>query len=224
METTLQIDTKLTKALLTCGSIAGPIYILIGLLQIFIREGFDPTRHDLSLMSIGDLGWIQITNFIVTGVLTILCAVGMRRVLRGERAGTWGPLFLGLYGLGLIGAGIFIADPMNGFPVGTVATTVISSHGLMHLVSGSIGFFGLIAACFVFARRFNFLKQRGWANYSIATGIIFSMAFVGIATGSQQGGAILVFVTLAFTVAVILGWAWISMIAKQLKKKLYESI
>jgi hypothetical membrane protein len=220
MEETMQNAEKLTKGLLTCGVIAGPIYILVGLIQIFIRPGFDPTRNDLSLMSIGPLGWIQIANFIVTGLLVILCAVGIRRVLRGEKAGTWGPLMIGLYGLGLIGAGIFIADPMNGFPPGTVTTATISSHALMHLASGNLGFAGLIAACFVFARRFRFLGQRGWANYSMATGLIFFMAFVGIATGSRQNGATLVFVTLAFTVAVILGWTWISIVAGQLKKRL----
>jgi hypothetical protein len=33
---------------------------------------------------------------------------------------------------------------------------------------------------------------------------------VGIATGSSQGGAVLTAVVLAFGVAVVLGWAWIS--------------
>jgi hypothetical membrane protein len=63
--------TKLTRALLACGIVAGPLYIVLGLIQILIRPGYDITRHDLSLMSNGDLGWIQIANFLVTGLLTI---------------------------------------------------------------------------------------------------------------------------------------------------------
>jgi hypothetical protein len=51
-------DTQRTRHLLACGVLAGPIYILVGLLQILTREGFDMTRHPLSLMSTGDLGWI----------------------------------------------------------------------------------------------------------------------------------------------------------------------
>ena len=208
-----------TRLLLQCGAIAGPLYIVLGIIQILIRPGFDPTRHDLSLMSNGDLGWIQITNFIVTGLLTIAGAVGMRRALQSGRGRIWGPLLIGLYGLGLIGAGIFVADPINGFPPGTsTGTPVITSNGILHLVTGALGFLGLIAACFVFARRFRSLNESGWVNFSIATGVIFFAAFFGIAMGSQQGGAILTFVTLAFTVAVILGWSWISLLSIKLMK------
>lgn len=108
------MTTKLTRVLLYCGVVAGPLYIIVGIIEILIRPGFDPTRHDLSLMSNGDLGWIPIGLFIITGLLTIAGAVGMRRIMRGSRGGTWGPLLVGLYGLGLIGAGFFIADPAKG--------------------------------------------------------------------------------------------------------------
>lgn len=209
--------TKLTRVLLVCGVLAGPLYIVVGLIQMLIRPGFDPTSHDLSLMSNGDLGWIQIANFLLTGLLTIAGAVGMRRVLHGGRGGTWVPILIGVYGLGLIGAGIFVADPAFGFPPGTHADAhAISGHGLMHFVSGGIGFLALIAACFVFARRFVTLKQKGWAIYSMLTGILFFAAFFGIASGSQQGGTVLVFVTLAFTAAVVIAWAWISVMAARL--------
>lgn len=172
-------------------------------------------------MSNGDLGWIQIANFVITGALTIAGAIGIRRALRGSLGGTWGPLLIGLYGLGLIGAGIFVADPMNGFPPGTPAgPSAISWHGILHLVSGAIGFLGLIAACFVFARRFAALGQSGWAAYSVATGVIFFTAFFGIATGSQQGGTTLVVVTVAFTIAVVLAWAWLTALTSRLMAEL----
>ena len=72
-------------------------------------------------MSNGSLGWIQVGSFIVSGLLVIAGAVGMRQRLHPGRAGTWGPILLALYGLGLIGAGIFVADPMDGFPPGSPA-------------------------------------------------------------------------------------------------------
>ncbi len=210
---------QLTNALLTGGVLAGPIYIIVGILQILIRPGFDLTRHELSLMSNGDLGWIQISNFILTGLLVIAGAIGIRRLLHGKKAGTWGALLVGLYGLGLIAAGIFVADPMNGFPLGTPATAnTISWHGLLHFVTAAIGFVGLIAACFVFARRFGSLQQRGWAIYSALTGILFFAAFFGIASsGSKQA-----WINIAFTVAVILGWAWVSAICARLKSELHH--
>jgi Protein of unknown function (DUF998) len=206
-----------TRRLLTAGLVAGPLYLLVGSAEALTRPGFDPTRDDWSLLSSGDLGWIHIALFISTGLLTIAGAAGMRRALAGGRGSTWGPRLVGLYGLGLIGAGIFIADPARGFPPGTPADAqAISWHGLLHLVSGGVGFAGLIAACMVFARRFAGLGQRTWAAYSVATGVLFFAAFVGIASGSQSGGPVLVGVTLAFTAAVVLGWAWISALAAKL--------
>src|SRR5712692_11746554 len=108
--------TKLTRALLACGVVAGPFYIVVGVLQLFIRPGFDITRHMLSLLANGDLGWIQITNFEVSGLLTIVGAIGIRQLLRGGSGGMWGPWLLALYGLGLMAAGIFGAGPALGFP------------------------------------------------------------------------------------------------------------
>jgi hypothetical protein len=154
---------------------------------------------------------------ILTGLLTIAGAVGMRRVLYASRGGTWGPVLLIVYGLGLIGAGFFIADPAHGFPPGTPAdANAVSWHGLLHFVCGGIGFLGLIAACFVFARRFAAQRQRGWVVYSVTTGVLFFAAFVGIAVGSSAVGVITMVVILAFDVAVVIGWAWISVMSIKL--------
>ena len=210
-------DAKLTRVLLLCGVVAGPIYVIVGVIEMLTRPGFDPTRHDLSLMSNGDWGWIHVSLLILTGLLTIAGAVGMRRVLRGGRGGTWGPILLGIYGLGLIGAGFFTADPALGFPPGTPANAhAVSWHGLLHFICGGIGFLGLIAACFVFARRFAARRQRGWAAYCVATGVIYLAAFAGIAVGSNSVGVITTIVILAFSVAVVLGWAWVSAMAVKL--------
>jgi hypothetical membrane protein len=76
---------SLTKALLACGLIAGPLFIVAVIAQALIRAGFDITGHALSLLSVADLGWIQITNFEVSGVLFVAFAVGMWRALHPSR-------------------------------------------------------------------------------------------------------------------------------------------
>ncbi|MEK7152615.1 MAG: DUF998 domain-containing protein, partial [Patescibacteria group bacterium] len=190
-------------------------------IEALTRSGFDPTRHDLSLLANGSWGWVHSTLLVTTGLLAFAAAVGMRRVLRGNKGGKWGPLLLGLYGLGLVGAGFFAADPALGFPPGTPADARdVSAQGLMHLVSGSIGFLGLIAACFVFARRFASSGERRWALYSKLTGIFYFAAFFGIAMGSNGSGALLTTVIFGFIIAVILGWAWISAVSARLKREL----
>ena len=205
-------DTRLTKALLTCGMSAGPFYIIVGLIQMAIRPGFDITRHSLSLLANGDLGWIQILSFLVTGILLIAGAVGVRRELQSGPGSRWAPRMLGLYGLGLMCAGIFSADPALGFPPGTpLENNPISWHGMLHFIVGTIGFIGFIAACFIFARRFKSLQKLGWAWYSLITGILFLAAFVGIASGSK--GPVSTF----FAIAVVLGFTWISALLFRLK-------
>jgi len=206
------ISMKMTKVLLACGVIAGPLYLIAGLAQAFTRPGFDITRHDLSLLSNGDLGWIQVANLIITGLLVIASAVGMRRALHDGRGKTWGPLLVGVYGLGLIGAGIFKADPAMGFPVGTPADAMtISAHGLLHFITGGVGFLALIAACFVFARRFATLHQRGWAAYSVITGMVFFAGFFGIASGSGNSWTVL-----GLWIGVVFAWTWISVMTRRL--------
>jgi hypothetical protein len=74
-----------------------------------------------------------------------------------------------------------------------------------------LGFFGLIAACFVLARRFAILHERGWAAFSVATGVIFFAAFFGIASGSKKA-----WIIIAFTLAVVLAWSWISAVSARL--------
>ena len=208
-------DAKRARILLNCGIAAGPLYILLGLLQMAIRPGFDITRHSLSLLANGDLGWIQILNFLVTGILLIAGAIGMKRALKSGPGSRWARRMLGLYGLGLIGASIFSADPALGFPPGTpLENNPISWHGMLHLIVGTIGFIGFIATCFMLARRFNSLQRPGWAWYSLITGILFLVSFVGIASGSKGP------VSLFFAIAVVLGFAWISALLSSLKAEI----
>ena len=70
-----------TARLLACGIVAGPLFLAVWLVQALTRDGYDPTYHPLSLLSLGDLGWIQIANFVVTGGLYLACAIGMRQAL-----------------------------------------------------------------------------------------------------------------------------------------------
>src|SRR5258707_8809047 len=103
--------TKLTRAVLACGVVAGPLWIVVVLIQMLIRPGFDLRYDEASLLSNGDLGWIQITNFVVTDLLVIACAVGMRRDLPGGRGGISGSVSFCVYAVCSLGAGCLFACP-----------------------------------------------------------------------------------------------------------------
>lgn len=200
------------RALLVCGLIAGPFYVAIGLIQALTRPGFNLLRHDLSLLANGEFGWIQMANLALTGLLVAAFALGLRRTLPAGRGRTWAPILLGVYGAGLVGAGFFVADPAFGFPPGTPADAhSMSWHGFLHFVCGGVGFLALIAACFVIASRFAAEGLRTWAVYSRVTGLIFLLAFVGIAVGSGQSWSVL-----GFWAGMLIAWAWISVLAWRL--------
>lgn len=198
-----------TQRLLRCGMVAGPLYVAVSLAQALTREGFDLSRHPWSLLANGDLGWIQITNFVVSGLLVVAFALGLRIVLGGGRGGTWGPWLIGLYGLSLVAAGLFRADPAMGFPVGSPAVpTSISTHGIVHFAAGGVGFTGLAIACFIVATRYAAEGRPGWAWFGRATGGLFLLGFMAIASGGGSAMA-----TLAFTGAMLLVWTWIACVA-----------
>jgi hypothetical membrane protein len=202
----MQTETKATgstPALLACGAVAGPLYVAIALLQVLTRDGFDLSRHPLSLLSLGELGWIQIANFVVSGLLTIAFALGSRRVLHPGQAAKWGPRLLGLYGIGLVAGGVFVADPGAGFPPGAPegAPDQLSWHGALHAVAPLLAFLSLIAACVVLARRFASAGERGWVRYSIATAVacVVLIAWPDLDSLSWR-----------LALAVTVGWAWVS--------------
>lgn len=205
--------TRVTRSLLGYGVLAGPLYVVIVLAQALFRPGFDLTRDDASLLSNGALGWIQIANFIVTGAMVIACAIGVQRALKVGPAATWAARLLALYGLGLVGAGLFVADPMNGFPPGAPAGRPASMtlHGTLHIAAAAIAFLCLIAACFVLARRFAGLGQRRWAAASRVTGALFLVGFGGVASGSSSP-----VVVIGFWVALLVVWGWLAALSLHL--------
>ncbi|MEV0591747.1 DUF998 domain-containing protein [Nonomuraea cavernae] len=162
-----------TTLLLSCGTVAGLLFPVVSFAQAFTRAGFDLPRHALSSLTLGDLGWLQIANFVVTGLLAILFAVGLRRTLRPGRAGTFGPALVGVYGVGMIGGGIFAPDPALGWPVGAPEGVPehLSVNSALHVVFAAAAFLSLIVAGLVFARRFAGQGRRGWATYCAAVGI-----------------------------------------------------
>jgi Protein of unknown function (DUF998) len=162
-----------TRRLLACGVVAGPLFLAVALIQALVRDGFDLRRHPISLLSLGGLGWIQIANFVVTGVLCVACAVGMRRVLRPGRGATWGPLLIGVLGAGLVVAGVFVTDAGAGFPPGAPAGAPeqLSWHGILHQVGFIMAVLSWTAACFVFMRRSAAARQWGWAGACAASAV-----------------------------------------------------
>jgi hypothetical protein len=191
------------RVLLAGGALAGPIFAVSALIQGASRDGFDFRRHPVSMLSTGDLGWIQIATFLATGALCAGAAVALRR--SATTGSTWLPRLLGLWGLGLMAAGIFSADPADGFPAGTPrGPGQISWHGGLHFLAAAVAFGALILATVVAGRRAARQGARMWAVTSIATGVCFALSWGALI--ARPGPATMV----AFGLGVAAGWAWVT--------------
>jgi Protein of unknown function (DUF998) len=196
------------RTALIAGAIAGPLYVGIGVLEAVLRDGFDIRIHSLSLLANGAGGWIHSTMMGVSGLLTVIGALGISAVQ--QRAGQRSLAMIAglvIFGCGIATAGLLRADPAEGFPIGTPSgpPLVITASGVGHLVAGSIGFLGLIVATLACAGRSARAGDRIWAVCSAVTGVYYLVAFAGIASGA--GNPV---INIAFTVAVALGWGWLT--------------
>lgn len=203
------------RLLLLAGTVAGPLFAVVAMAQAALRDGFDPAKHAVSQLSLGFGGWVQTVNFLVTGALMIACAVGLRRALRGGRAGRWAPILAAVQGAGFIAAAIFRADPGNGFPPGTPEDPdpAFSTAGMIHLACAGIAFIALIAACFVLASRFSALGERRWAIAGRTSGVLLALGFAAANTGASGG-------PLAMFVGAVIAWVWVGVTAAKLTQQM----
>lgn len=184
-------DSQATSKLLMAGYIAGPFFIVISLVQAFTRDGFNWIKHPASLLSLGDLGFIQIANFVITGLLFIACGVGLKRIVTNGVGRKWISRLFVVVGIGFILGGVFVADPAFGFPPGTPEgmPKQTSWHSIIHGFAPVIGSFAISAALIIFARR---LSQQGRRGASVVTVLVVIVSFVLSAlpqiTGDWQKG------------------------------------
>lgn len=197
--------TSSSRRLLAGAVVAGPLFLGAGIVQGLAREGFRFTRNAISQLALGDLGWIQTVNFVLTGVLLLAGAAGLRRVLRPEPGGTWGPALIAVFGASFLVAAVFRADPGGGFPVGSPEAGTLSAHGAGHMAGGGIGYLALSAAFVVLARPLAARGHRGWARASRVAPVVVLTGFMASAAS-----------VLVFTLGAGLGLCWLAAVAVRL--------
>jgi hypothetical protein len=204
-DATAEFDTHaaVTRSMLGWGVLAGPIYLGVGLLLAATRTGFNLGEHPLSLLMLGDGGWVQRVNLLLSGLICGVAAVGFLRAMKRTGTSSRAPLLLFASAIGLVGSGIFPPDPVDGFPPGAESETTAS--GILHLAFGAFQFACLAAACFVAARWVARRVATGWSRYSQASGAVILIGFVVGAPLSQSPVGVFL-----LWIAVVAGYAWIA--------------
>ena len=200
---------RVTKSLLGYGVVAGPVYVVTALVQALLRDGFDLSRHAWSQLALGAAGWVQVVNFVVTGLMVVAAAIGLRRALRTGPAATWAPLLIAVFGVSMVVAGLFPVDPAGGFPVDAPPVTTIGGSAVVHLAAGAIGFGCLAAGLIVLARRLSAEGFRGLATACRVVGALFPVAFLGMASGVLGAAGVPVFVVAVITVFALLAVVYV---------------
>ncbi len=210
---TTRPESTITKALLACGAVAGPLFVGASIIQGLTRRGFDLSREPISFLSLGPVGWIQRANFIVAGLLVAALAVGVRRALGAGAGGTFGPLFLAGRGGGLVIAGLFHPDAGFGYPPGTPGgpPKLLTYHSQLHGLGFTLSFVFFVLACAAFARAAALERRWPWVAYTGASGA--AALILGISPGNSG-------IAVRDLLAALVLWAWITLQALRVSRRM----
>jgi hypothetical protein len=210
--------TSRTTRYLLAGGLAAPLFVLVMLIDGVAQPGYQSLHHYGSELSLGRFGWIQIANFLITGLALCAFAVGLRRAMPSGPGSRTAPILAGICGFGLLVAGTFSTDPARGYPVGSTVPEHPTLHGQIHGYAPMAVFLSLAALTFVLARRFaTEPAPRVWMWCSIATGILVPATFITSAalydfatqTGHYHG--------LFQRISLAIGFGWLGALALRLR-------
>ena len=155
------------------GILAPAIFVGVFTVEGALRSGYDPLKMYISALSLGNRGWIQISNFLILGFLLFIFTLGLSKEFQTGKASRGG--IITLY---VISALFFISGPFVMDPTETPADQM-SVHGLIHGLSGGIVFTIMPIIIFIFLRRF--VSDANWQSFrwwTLILGIIEALGVV----------------------------------------------
>jgi hypothetical protein len=177
---------RLTRILLCAGAAAGPAFLGTALIVGAQRTDYRPLRHPVSSLARGPGGPVQTLNFLLTGTLYLGGAVGLARSSGVPTESRAVPILIGSAAVGLIGAGVFVTDPVSGYPADTIdRPTENTPAGWLHQIFSAPTFLALPTAAAIEAVSGWRQAEKIWALYSAksaaASMILFALANAGFA-------------------------------------------
>lgn len=197
MQSTDRADGILGSRRVALAGILAPIlFIVVTVVLWMVQHDFlvhnnaDPTINVYpSANSRGAYGWLQIANFIVTGLLVIAFAAGLYRAIRGGLAVRLGIGLLLVAGVALVVLGPFTIDPPISASGQAEGRTF---HGTVHLLAYVVLALSTFAAYLILSwplRGRPLWRSYGW--YSLVTAIGMAASFiVSSVLGETHAGAI----------------------------------
>jgi hypothetical protein len=220
------------KTKIACGVVAGPLFVGMFTLLGAGRTGYDWRRHAVSSLAVGREGCGQRVNFVLAGGLYCIAARGLAQGSNRAVGPAVVPGLMFAAGVGLIGSGLFVTDPVAGFPppgqirvgaTGTGAEGEPSRSGQLHNLCAIPIFLGIPLAALVTAGSGVRRREYRWAVYCTGSALgmagtcaLFGAAFGGTSTLVARGG-------LFQRISIATGFGWLSAFSLRALRPLAQS-
>ncbi len=203
---------------IACGVVAGPLFVSSFTVIGARRAGYDWRRHAVSSLAAGQGGCSQRANFALTGALYCIAAHGLARSPRRAAGPRVVPALIFGVGVGLVGSGLFVTDPVAGFPPSSrdqegadrALPVAPTGSGKLHNLCAIPIFAGIPVAALISATSAARSGEYRWASYSAGSALSMTSAFVlfGAAFGGKprlagRGGVFQ-------RISVTAGFGWLS--------------
>lgn len=198
------------------GMTAATLFVLVFAVEGALRPGYSALRTEISALSLGPRGWIQIGNFILSGGLLLLFSNGLLGQFRRAGKPTLGPVLLMITASCLLLSGPFVMDP-PGTP-----RSLWTGHGWVHKLLGAVVFTLFPVCCFVVGRAMrDRVSFRGWSR---GAGWLIIAALVGMKLAQTQptGSFFAVRLGLFQRVALMTYLAWVFTLAVKVRQSVNQ--
>ncbi len=192
----------------SAAGVVGPVLFATALVGLTIAQydfliglGWRPLKDPAgawpSGLALGPYGRVQTLNFVVSGLLLMILAVGLHRGTTDGLGSPIGPALLFVAGTAMAFMG-FETDPIR-------RTGPRSWHGFVHDASFVVFALALLVSLFFLWRRFNRdVRWRGHARYTLLTGVL--------------GTSLLLLPGAAYYLFLVVILAWVEVTAIRLKR------
>ncbi|MEU8227871.1 DUF998 domain-containing protein [Kribbella sp. NPDC048915] len=187
--------------------VAAILFVGVAGVEGSIRPAFDWDRHAISMLSLGERGWVMVATFLVTGALVMWVAASLRAVDARRR---WVSRLVTAFSIGLILAGFFPAPRGQGFPAGTPSNLEpeMTTTAILHSVAFQLAFTSLIVAAVLMTVAYARERRPRWALFSGFSAVLIPVLIALGATRTIPTG-------IGFYLASCVAWAWLAAVAVQ---------
>ena len=169
------MQQRLRTSALLLGGVFGPLlFVVVFLIEGATRPNYNPWRHSVSQLSLGEQGWINSLSIFICGLCLLGFALGIKRVLPSGGRMLWGGRLAEFGSVCFLLLAFFATNPSLGYPPQVVPTYTVP--GLIHAIAATIFFGCLSALCFVLGQRS--IGGKGWGLFSRIIGSMVAITYV----------------------------------------------